>query len=182
MRIEDLALAEMDETQRAVAEEAIAGRRGRIPAPLRAWLHSPELGRRAQKLGEFARYETSLPPALSELAILVTARHWTSHVEWYAHKRDGLAAGIAPSVIDAIAQRCDPEFTDPAAKLVHDYTRLLLASGRVPDDLHALAAATLGTRGVVDLVGIIGYYGLVALTLNAFDIGLPDGETPELEP
>jgi 4-carboxymuconolactone decarboxylase len=112
----------------------------------------------------------------------VTARHWTSHVEWYAHKRDGLAAGIAPSVIDAIAQRCDPEFTDPAAKLVHDYTRQLLASGRVPDDLHALAAATLGTRGVVDLVGIIGYYGLVALTLNAFDIGLPDGETPELEP
>ncbi|UFZ04635.1 carboxymuconolactone decarboxylase family protein [Bradyrhizobium ontarionense] len=180
MRIRDLAFADMDDAQRAVAEEAIAGKRGRVPAPLRAWLHSPELGRRAQKLGEFVRYDTSLPPALSELAILVTARHWTSHVEWYAHKRDALAAGIDPAVISAIAERCAPDFTDGTAKLVHDYTKVLLATGRVPDDLHAAAAGILGERGVVDLVGIAGYYSLVALTLNAFDIGLPDGETPEL--
>jgi 4-carboxymuconolactone decarboxylase len=182
MRIRDLAFADMDDAQRAVAEEAIAGKRGRVPAPLRAWLHSPELGRRAQQLGEFVRYDTSLPSALSELAILVTARHWTSHVEWYAHKRDALAAGIDPAVISAIAERRAPDFTDGTAKLVHDYTKVLLATGRVPDDLHAAAAGTLGERGVVDLVGIIGYYSLVALTLNAFEIGLPDGETPELEP
>lgn len=182
MRLTELTLAEMDDAQRAVAEEAIAGKRGRIPAPLRAWLHSPELGRRAQKLGEFVRYDTSLPPVLSELAILVTARHWTSHFEWYAHKRDGLAAGIDPAVIDAIAERRTPDFADPTAKLVHDYTRLLLATGRVSDALHSEAVALLGERGVVDLVGIVGYYSLVALTLNAFDIGLPAGESPELKP
>jgi 4-carboxymuconolactone decarboxylase len=186
MRIKDLDVADMDATQRAVAEEAIAGKRGRVPAPLRAWLHSPELGRRAQKLGEFVRYDTSLPSALSELAILVTARHWTSHFEWYAHKRDGLAAGIDLAVITAIAERRAPDFSDPKsgpkAKLVHDYATILLATGRVPDDLHAAAAEALGDRGVVDLVGIVGYYSLVALTLNAFEIGLPDGEKPELEP
>jgi 4-carboxymuconolactone decarboxylase len=182
MRIRDFDIADMDATQRAVAEEAIAGKRGRVPAPLRAWLHSPEFGRRAQKLGEFVRYDTSLPPALSELAILVTARHWTAHFEWYAHKRDGLAAGIDPAVIAAIAERRAPDFSDSEAKLVHDYAKILLATGRVPDALHALAADALGERGVVDLVGIVGYYSLVALTLNAFEIGLPDGEKPELKP
>jgi 4-carboxymuconolactone decarboxylase len=182
MRIKEFEIAEMDATQRAVAEEAIAGKRGRIPAPLRAWLHSPEFGRRAQKLGEFVRYDTSLPPALSELAILVTARHWTSHFEWYAHKRDGLAAGIDPAVITAIAERRTPVFSDSKAKFVHDYAKTLLATGRVPDDLHAAVAQALGERGVVDLVGIVGYYSLVALTLNAFEIGLPDGIQAELEP
>jgi 4-carboxymuconolactone decarboxylase len=182
MRIKEFDLAEMDAAQRAVADEAIAGKRGRVPAPLRAWLHSPELGRRAQKLGEFVRYDTSLPAALSELAILVTARHWTSHFEWYAHKRDGLAAGIDPAVITAIAARQAPVLSDAKAQLVYDYAKILLATGRVPDDLHAAAAEALGERGVVDLVGIVGYYSLVALTLNAFEIGLPDGVQPELEP
>jgi 4-carboxymuconolactone decarboxylase len=149
---------------------------------MRAWLHSPELARRAQKLGEFIRYDTCLPPELSELAILVTARHWTSHFEWYAHKRDGLKAGIDPKIIAAIAARRAPDFGEARAKVVHDYARTLLATGRTPDALHEAAAKALGERGVVDLVGIVGYYSLVALTLNAFEIGLPDGEKLELEP
>ena len=78
MRLKDLQPADMSDAQRRVADEAVAGKRGRVPAPLRAWLHSPELGARAQKLGEFLRYDTILGPRLSELAILVTARIWTS--------------------------------------------------------------------------------------------------------
>ena len=182
MRVRDLAPNEMTPAQRRVAEAAAAGKRGRVPAPLRAWLHSPEMGDRAQRLGEFLRYDTSLSPALSELAILVTARFWTSHYEWYAHKRDGLKAGINPAVIEAIAARRTPNLADPAARAVYDYATALHERHGVPDAVHAAAVAALGETGVVELVGLLGYYTLVAMTLNAFEIGLPEGETPELAP
>jgi 4-carboxymuconolactone decarboxylase len=99
MRIKDLSIDEMTGAQRRVAEEAASGKRGRVPGPLRVWLHSPEFGARAQRLGEFVRYDTVLGPKLSELAILVTARFWTSHYEWFAHKREALKAGLDPAVI-----------------------------------------------------------------------------------
>ncbi|WP_029003297.1 carboxymuconolactone decarboxylase family protein [Azorhizobium doebereinerae] len=182
MRIKDLSPEEMTPAQRAVAEEAVAGKRGRVPAPLRAWLHSPELGRRAQHLGAFVRYDTSLPPDLSELAILVVARRWTSHFEWYAHAREGLKAGLSPQVIEAIADRATPPLDGAPARLVYDFSKAVVESGRAPDALYARAVAALGEAGVVELVGLIGYYTLVAFTLNVFDIGLPEGETPILQP
>jgi 4-carboxymuconolactone decarboxylase len=181
MRIRDLASDDMGDEQRRVFEEAASGKRGRVPAPLRAWIHSPVFGSRAQRLGEFLRYETTFEPELSELAILVTARFWTSHYEWYAHKREALKAGIAPPVIEAIANRKAPPLAGPRANTVYDYTRALLETGRVPDALHAAAVEHFGEQAVVELVGIIGYYSLVAMTLNAFDIGLPAGEMPELQ-
>lgn len=180
MRLTDLQPDAMTPAQRRVAEAAAAGKRGRVPAPLRAWLHSPEMGDRAQRLGEFLRYDTSLGPYLSELAILVTARFWTSHYEWFAHKREGLKAGIAPAVVAAIAERRVPDLPDAKARLVYDYATTLHRDHLVPDALHAAARDALGERGVVELVGLIGYYTLVAMTLNAFEIGLPEGETSDL--
>ncbi|MDR3531979.1 MAG: carboxymuconolactone decarboxylase family protein [Rhodopila sp.] len=180
MRVRDLRPEEMSPSQRRVAEAAASGKRGRVPAPLRAWLHSPELGDRAQHLGEFLRYDTTLGPVLSELAILVTARFWTSHYEWYAHKREGLKAGIDPAVVDAIAKRQTPLLPDPKAQAVYDYAVALHTQHRVPEPVHTAALAALGETGVVELVGLLGYYTLVAMTLNAFEIGLPEGESPEL--
>jgi 4-carboxymuconolactone decarboxylase len=180
MRVRDLTEAEMSDLQREVAAEAAAGKRGHMPAPLRAWLHSPEMGRRAARLGEFVRYETSLGPALSELAILVTARCWTAQYEWYAHKREALKAGVDPAVIDAIARRRQPALPDARARAVYDYALALHESRQVPQTVHAAALAALGEAGVVELVGILGYYTLVSMTLNAFEIGLPDGARPEL--
>jgi 4-carboxymuconolactone decarboxylase len=182
MRIADPSQGKMTDAQRRVAEESASGKRGHLPAPLRAWLHSPEFGNRAQRLGEFLRYDTSLPPELSELAILVTARFWTAHYEWYAHKREALKAGVAAATIDAIAARATPRFDDARSAAVYAYAKALLGSGRVDDTLHAEAVRQIGTTGVVELVGILGYYSLVAVTLNAFEIDLPDGVTPELEP
>ncbi len=182
MRIKELSFDEMTPAQQAVAQEAIAGKRGHVPAPLRAWLHSPELGRRAQHLGAFVRYDTSLPPDLSELAILVVARRWTAHFEWYAHAREGLKAGLPPEVIQAIAERTTPPLASEPARLVYDFSRAVMESGRAPDALYARAVTALGETGVVDLVGLLGYYTLVAFTLNVFDIGLPEGETPILQP
>lgn len=172
----------MSEAQRAVHDEAVAGRRGRMPAPMRAWIESPELARHAQRLGAFLRYETSLPARLSELAILVTARRWTSHYEWYAHRGEALKAGLAPAVIEAIAGRRRPVFVDEPARVVHDYALTLHETARIPADLHAAAVAALGTRGTVELTALIGYYTLVAMTLNAFEIDLPEGVAAELQP
>ena len=182
MRVRDLKPEDMSDAQRRVAEEAAAGKRGRVPAPLRAWLHSPEFGARAQRLGEFLRYDTSLGPYLSELAILVTARHWTAQYEWYAHKREGLKAGIDPAVIADIAARRRPRLDDPKAVAVYDYAKTLHETRTIPAALHGQALAALGEQGLVELVGLLGYYTLVAMTLNGFDIGLPEGEPIELEP
>lgn len=180
MRVRDLGPDEMSPAQARVAEAAASGKRGRVPAPLRAWIHSPELGERAQRLGEFLRYDTVLGPYLSELAILVTARAWTSHYEWFAHKREGLKAGIEPHVIAAIAANEVPDFADPKARLVYDYAQMLHRSRGVTAELHAAAQEAFGEQGVVELVGLLGYYTLVAMTLNAFEIGLPEAFSPEL--
>ncbi len=181
MRIKALKREEMSEAQRRVVEAAIAGKRGTAPPPLLAWLQSPEMAQRAQHLGEFVRYETSLPTRLSELAILVTARFWTSHYEWYAHKRESLKAGIDPAVIDAIARRETPRLDDPKARAVYEFSRALHETHAVPQRLFEDATKALGEQGVVELIGILGYYTLISMTLNAFAIGLPEGEKPELE-
>ncbi|MCK8786054.1 carboxymuconolactone decarboxylase family protein [Roseomonas sp. NAR14] len=171
----------MTPEQRAARDEAVAGIRGRVPAPMIAWLRNPELARRGQKLGELLRYQTTLEPHLSELAILVCGRHWTSHHEWTAHKREGLKAGIDPAVVADIAARRAPRLEDERAQAVHDVSATLLSTARLPAPLYARAVAALGERGLVELVGILGYYCLVALTLNAFELGLPGSLAPELE-
>lgn len=174
-------LSSMTPDEKQVYEEAAAGRRGHAPAPLTAWLKSPELARRAQKLGEFVRYETTLPPRLSELAILITARHWTAHYEWQAHKKEGLKAGIDPEAIDAIARRRLPVFKTDEERVVYNVSTSLLEMHVIPDDLYRAAVGALGDRGIVELVGLLGYYALVSMTLNVFEIGLPEATAPELQ-
>lgn len=182
MRISTIDAEAMTPEQKRTADEATSGKRGRMPAPLGAWIHSPEFGARAQRLGEFLRYETSLGPALSELAILVTARHWTSHYEWFVHKREAQKAGLDPAVIAAIAERRKPAFADPRAAAVYDYATALIETHAVPQPIHEAAVAALGEAGTVELVGVLGYYALVSMTLNAFEIGLREGEVQELAP
>lgn len=170
----------MTAAQKAAVAEAVAGIRGRVPAPMVAWLQNPELASRAQRLGELLRYRTTLEPRLSELAILVCGRHWTSHHEWTAHKREGLKAGMDPEVIAAIAARRTPRLRDAREQAVYDVSTTLLGTGRVPKPLYEAGVAALGERGMVELVGILGYYCLVALTLNAFELGIPGSVAPEL--
>ena len=180
MRLPDLTPEQMTPEQRRVADNAITGKRGRLPAPLRAWLHSPVFGDRAQSLGEFLRYDTSLGPALSELAILVTARFWSAQYEWYAHKKLALQAGVDPAVCDAIARRERPSLPDAKAEVVYDYATTMHADHTVYQALHDRAVALLGEAGVVELVGIFGYYTMVSMMLNEFGIGVPAGEPEEL--
>jgi 4-carboxymuconolactone decarboxylase len=174
LRHAPLNLATLTDAQRGVVDEVRAGRRGTVPANVVAWLPSPELARRAAALGEFVRYETSLGPRLSELAILVVARHWSCAYEWAVHAGEAAAAGVPPAVIEAVARDMVPVLTGLDA-VVHEFTRELVRTGRVGHAVHARAAAALGEVGVVDLVGVVGYYTLVAFTLNAAEVAAPAG-------
>ena len=168
--------------QADVVAEVISGRRGLVPAPMIAWIGNPELARRGQRLGELLRYETTLEPVLSELAILVCARHWTSHHEWTAHKRIALSAGVDPRTVDDIAAGRSPWLVGRREEAVYEVSTALLSRGKLNDDLYRGGKDALGEIGMVELVAILGYYSLVALTLNAFEIGLPENFAPELEP
>src|SRR5436305_2376805 len=125
MRLKLLSPGEMSADQKETYDESIAGKRGAPPAPMMAWLNSPEMARHATRLGGVLRFDTIFPAKLSEIAILVTARHWTSHYEWYAHKRLALKAGLDPTVIDDIRDRRTPQFDDPKAKMIYDVAKSL---------------------------------------------------------
>lgn len=172
--------AELSPEQASVCAEARSGPRGKIPAPMIAWLRNPELARRGQKLGELLRFETSLEPLLTELAILVCGRHWTSHHEWTAHKALALKTGLPPDVIADIAARRVPSLQSDRQRAVYEISLALLSDGRIGTELHERGTTQLGEQGMVELVGVLGYYCLVALTLNAFELGIPENVAPEL--
>lgn len=172
--------SELDAAQRRVYDEIVAGPRGEVVGPLGVWLRRPELADRAQRLGEYARYGTSLPPVLSELAILVVARTWGSEFEWLVHKPIALAAGVPPDAVEAIRTGRAPLLEDPAQSAVYGFCAALLREHRVDGGLYAGAVGALGEEGVVDLVGILGYYSLISMTINAFNVPPPEGARPEL--
>lgn len=163
--------------QQRVVDEVRAGRRGTAPANVVAWLPHPELARRAAHLGELVRYGTSLPPRLSELAILAVARHWSCAYEWAAHAGEAARAGVAPAVIEALGRGEMPAMA-PAETAVLRFARELVATGRVSDAVWDRAFAEVGETGVVDLVAVVGYYTFVAFTLNAGDVPAPPGAPP----
>ena len=173
--------ADLTLLQAEVVAEVVSGKRGKVPAPMIAWLRNPELARRGQRLGELLRFDTTLEPALSELAIIICGRHWTSHHEWTAHKRMALEAGLDPVTIADIAARSpNPHLRNAREMAVFRVSSVLLAQSKIDDDLYRRGADALGEVGMVELVAILGYYCMVALTLNAFEIGLPDSLAPEL--
>jgi 4-carboxymuconolactone decarboxylase len=171
---------ELSVEQRSVYDEVVSGRRGQLVGPLRAVIHSPELAARWSRIGEFLRYSTSLPAKLNELAIIVVGRHWNSQLEFSIHAEAARAAGLDASCIEAIRVSQAPTFSDPAEAEVYEYARLLLQTGTLTDDVHGAVTARWGARGAVELTGVIGYYTMVSLTLNAHQIPLPDGIKPLL--
>ena len=180
MRLKLLSPGEMNEAQKQTYDEAIAGKRGSAPAPMMAWLNSPEMAGHATRLGEMPRFNTMFPPKLSEIAILVTARHFTAHYEWWAHKRLALKGGLDAKIIDAIRDRRTPEFDDPKARMIYDVAKSLHEGHGLSQALYDQAVEVLSVRGVVEIIGLCGYYTMVSMTLNTFEFGLPDGEVSEL--
>jgi 4-carboxymuconolactone decarboxylase len=174
-RYTDLDPAALDADQRRIWQEIASGPRGSVPPPLQIWLRSPTLAENAQRLGAFCRYGTSLEPRLSELAILMTARHWTADYEWHHHEVFARKAGLDPAIIAAIAARRAPDFIREDERVVYDFCRVFYRDHKVDDATYARALAQFGERGVVELVGIMGYYALISMTLNVFEVPVPEG-------
>lgn len=171
--------ASYTEEQQAVADAIAAGPRGSVRGPLAVWLNRPGLAARAQELGQYCRYDSSLEPRLSELAILVMARAYSAEFEWYAHKPIAIRAGISDTAVEAIRTGQEPDLPDPEEAVVYRFARAALDTRQVPDPLYAEAESVLGRDRLVDLVGVLGYYSLISLTLNIFRVSPPQDAPKE---
>jgi 4-carboxymuconolactone decarboxylase len=175
---------DLDEEAAAVWERVIGprgpdavGADGGLIGPFNAWVHAPALGGLLTELVGILRYETSLDRPLIELAILVTAARWRSEYEWFAHEPMARASGVASDVIAAIREGRVPQ-VDGDAAIVYRVAGQLATDGRLDDGTYDRAVAALGDRGMVELVSLCGFYALVSLTLNAFEVALPPGVEP----
>lgn len=171
---------EMTAAQRAVFDKIVNGPRGTLVGPLRAAMHNPALADCWQALGQVLRYETSLPDSLNELAILVAARHWNSELEWTIHAGAARRAGVDEGVIEALRAGRLPDFTSEAEREIYEFSRQLLETGRVSEASYTAVRARWDALGVVELTALVGYYSMVAMTLNAHGIPLPDHIPAEL--
>ena len=181
-RFRPLTYAEMTPEQKKMFENVISGERRGAGGPFNVLLRSPEMGDLAQQFGASMRFHSSLPRKLNEMAIIITARYWTSHYEWYAHKRAALDAGLSQSIVDAIATDKRPSGMQADEQAVYDFCTELLKTKQVSDRTFYRVKENFGERGVVDLIGVSGYYGLVSMLLNTDRYPLPDGVKPELKP
>jgi 4-carboxymuconolactone decarboxylase len=167
---------------RAKLASSGASKPGPLGGPFNVWLRSPGIGNLVQQLGEEIRFRSSLSGKLNELAILVTARHWTSQYEWFAHHKLALEGGLDPKIAEDIAQGRQPSGMDADETLVYEFSRELHEKQGVSDALYARAVARFGERGTVDLITVNGFYVLVSMCLNVDGTPLPPGTPLPLPP
>jgi 4-carboxymuconolactone decarboxylase len=165
--------------QQALIDAIRSGPRGaatQVRGPFAVFMHAPDYGQLAQTLGGFCRLKTRVPPRLSEFAILATAKIWRSQYEWFAHTGHAERAGVAPKTIAALRVGRVPRNLPKDERAVYDFIKELYRSKRVSDRVYARLHALLGDEGMVEFVGILGYYVLIAMSLNVFRMGPPAGE------
>jgi 4-carboxymuconolactone decarboxylase len=182
-RFAPLAWPHLSTEQKAMVDDMLRGSRTSLDGPFNVLLRSPAMGNLAQKLGEYVRFRSSLPARLNEMAILLTARWWSSQFEWHAHKDLAMKAGLRGSIIDDIHANRLPTGMQPDEAAVYAFSTELRNHRRVSDVTFASAVKELGEAGVVDLVAAMGYYDLVSMVLNVDRYPLPEGvSTPFPEP
>jgi 4-carboxymuconolactone decarboxylase len=167
--------------QREIYDKIVSGPRGRVVGPLRVVLHSPELADRWQLLGEYLRYRTQLPPVISELTVITVGRYWNSQPEWSIHAPIARECGVPAEIIEAIRTARPPVFRDATSFAVYEYIRELLQFGNVSDAAYARILELIGKVALVELTALIGYYTMVALTLNVHEVPLPGNADSLLE-
>jgi 4-carboxymuconolactone decarboxylase len=146
--------------------------------PFNAWMRSPEFGLKLQAVGEHIRFKSSIPKHLNEFAILITAREWNSQYEWYAHHIHAMKAGLDPQIADAVAAGMRPANMKGDETAVYDFCIELHRGKSVGDMNFNRIKALFGEQGVIDLIGVCGYYTAVAMTLNIAQVPVPDGSVP----
>ena len=167
---------------RAKLASSGASKPGPLGGPFNVWLRSPGIGNLVQQLGEEIRFRSSLAGKLNELAILITARHWTSQYEWFAHHKLALEGGLNPTIAEDIAQGRRPATMDADETIVYNFSRELHDTQGVSDATYQAALTRFGERGVVDLISVNGFYVLVSMCLNVDGTPLPAGTPLPLPP
>ena len=175
-RMAEIPLDKMSSAQRAVADAIMSGPRGGLRGPFNAWLRSPVLADRLQKVGEYIRFNTSLDKRVNEMAILMTAQAWGSQYEWYAHAPLAIKAGLDPAIVAAIGAGRKPEKMKDDEAVVWEFTTQLRHDHGVDDAIYAKALEKLGEQGIMDLIAVNGYYDVVSMTLNVARVAPPAGE------
>lgn len=165
-RMPPIAAADMNPAQRQAVEALTAGPRGGVKGPFIPLLRSPELMDRLQRVGEYLRFNSALEPRISELAILITARHWTQQFEWGVHASLATQAGLAPEAVAALAQGRHPIGLRPDETAAYAFSEELLRTHGVSDATYRQAVAAFGEQGVIDLIGILGYFTTVSMVMN----------------
>lgn len=179
-RLPPIPFEQLNAAQQAVAQAVIDGPRGALYGPFVPLIRSPELMSAAQRMGEYLRYRSAIGTRLSELAILVTARQWDQQVEWAIHAPIALEEGISPAMVEAIAAGRRPAAMTDGEALVHDFCVELQRNKRVSDATYNAALALFGEHGVVDLMGLNGYYTFLAMLMNAAQTPAPPSSAAPL--
>jgi 4-carboxymuconolactone decarboxylase len=179
-------LPEIPEAQRTEAQKAAVAEfmevRSNVSAPFQAILRSPEMLNPARSLSDYLRFNSSLAPRLSEFVIIITAREWTSQYEWNAHHRLAMRGGLRPDIATAVAEGRRPEGMAADEAAVYDFCMELHRNRSVSDATYAHALEQVGEQGIIDMIGLSGWYTLVSMVLNTARVPLPENATQQLEP
>ncbi|MCC6888963.1 MAG: carboxymuconolactone decarboxylase family protein [Hyphomicrobiales bacterium] len=180
MRLPAIPDEQLTPEQRTLMTAIASGPRGTFlkSGPFFCYLHSPGFGRLAQELGAYCRFGTSIAPRLTEFAILATARIWRAHYEWVAHEPQALRAGVKPETVEALRTGREPKSAPNDERALYAFINELYGTRRVSDRTYRAVHSVLGDAGMVELLGVLGYYAMVAMTLNAFRMPVPEGKTP----
>jgi 4-carboxymuconolactone decarboxylase len=181
-RFRPLKWDEMTPPQRTMMEHLVNGERRGAGGPFNVLLRSPEVGDLVQQFGAQMRFHSSLPRKLNEMAIIITARHWTAQYEWNAHRAAGAQAGLSEPIIQAIAAGKRPASMDADETIIYNFATELLNTKQVSDPVFKAVKDKFEERGVVDLINVMGYYQLVSMLLNVDRYPLPAGAKAELQP
>ncbi len=152
-----------------------------LPGPFNAWMYSPVIGNLVQELGAALRFSNSLPNNLLEIAVIMVGKHWSAQFEFWAHAKLARQAGVSDAAIEAIRIGAEPVFEKPEETQIYLFAREFIETKRISDKTYAATRAIVGEQGLVDLVSLMGYYTLVSMTLNCFQVALPDGQSPPFE-
>jgi 4-carboxymuconolactone decarboxylase len=179
-RMPPLAPEQMTDAQKKAAAEFSEVRKGGPFGPFAPLLRSPEVMNRARAMGDYLRFRSVLPPRLSEFAILITARHWTQHYEWDAHRPLAVRGGLSEDIVKALAAGRRPDRMTDDEDALYTFLTELLKTQHVGDATYGRAVARFGEQGVIDLIGLGGYYSMLAMVMNTARTPLPAGHQPEM--
>ncbi len=175
VRLGPIPEAEMTPAQKAAVDGVMNGPRKHMGGPFSALLRSPELMNRVQKVGEYLRFVCPLEKRLGEFAAIIAARHWSQQFEWWAHYRQAVEAGLKPAIADAVGEGRRPTGMAEDEEILYDFLTEALKNNGVCDTTYARASQKFGEGGVVDLLAVAGYYGLLALVMNVARTPVPEG-------